>query len=232
MAEESTFAAILRELRLAAGLTQKGLAERARISVQGVSALERGARKVPRSDTVELLASALDVSDEDRRRLRELAVRLSQQHRRGARGSMIRELDKLADLFRSRRIVTLCGPAGTGKTRLAREFVGRVRGFPDGVWFVDLAPVDREELVASSVATALSIDERIDQPLLETLVDALQGNAMLLVLDKCEQVIDSCAVLCERLLQRCAALHVLATSREPLRINGEVVYRIGDAVTS
>ena len=138
-----------------------------------------------------------------------------------------RELDELARFVLSMRAVTLCGPGGIGKTRLAlRVLAGLTDDFPDGVRFIDLGDLRQPDLVVSRVASVIGVDEEPGRPLLETLADALRPRRLLLALDTCEHLIDSCARLCHRLLASSQGLHVLATSREPLRMAGETVWQV------
>jgi predicted ATPase/DNA-binding CsgD family transcriptional regulator len=138
-----------------------------------------------------------------------------------------RELDELRRLTASIRAVTLCGPGGIGKTRLAQRVLAGLAGeFPDGVWFVDLGDLRQPDLVASRVASVIGVDEEPGRPLLDTLADALRPRRLLLALDTCEHLIDSCARLCHRLLAGSPGLHVLATSREPLRMAAETVWQV------
>ncbi|NUR93846.1 MAG: ATPase, partial [Kribbellaceae bacterium] len=115
------------------------------------------------------------------------------------------------------RLVTLVGPGGMGKTRLAAVVAGDVGV---GGVFVDLVPV-REGQVARAVASALEVAKRPPQTLEDVMVEQLQYERLLLVLDNCEQVIDEVAVLVERLLRGCPDLAILATSRERLAVPGE-----------
>ena len=99
-------------------------------------------------------------------------------------------------------------------------------GSGDGVWLVELAPVADDDEVAPTIAATLAIAGQPGRPILETLVDALVPQDVLIVLDNCEQVIGACAKAAEAILQRCPRVHVIATSREPLGIGGEVIYRV------
>jgi predicted ATPase/DNA-binding CsgD family transcriptional regulator len=138
-----------------------------------------------------------------------------------------RELGELHELAVSMRAVTLCGPGGIGKTRLAQRVLAGLDGeFPDGVWFVELGDLRQPDLVVSRVASVIGVDEEPGRALLDTLADALRPRRLLLALDTCEHLIDSCARLCHRLLASSPGLHVLATSREPLRMAAETVWQV------
>jgi predicted ATPase/DNA-binding NarL/FixJ family response regulator len=138
-----------------------------------------------------------------------------------------RELGELRQFARSIRAVTLCGSGGIGKTRLAlRVLAGLTGEFPDGVWFIELGDLRQPELVVSRVASVIGVEEEPGRPLLDTLADALRPRRLLLALDNCEHLIDSCARLCHRLLASSPGLRVLATSREPLRVAAETVWQV------
>jgi predicted ATPase/DNA-binding SARP family transcriptional activator len=125
------------------------------------------------------------------------------------------------------RLVTLIGIGGTGKTRLALAVARAVLGdYPGGVWFVDLAPLRDPALAGAAVATVIGVREGGEQPLLATLIGALRGKRLLLILDNCEHLIDAAAELAERLLSACPDLQVLATSREALRLAGEIAWAV------
>jgi predicted ATPase/DNA-binding SARP family transcriptional activator/DNA-binding CsgD family transcriptional regulator len=138
-----------------------------------------------------------------------------------------REMLEAKRLLPMTRLLTLAGAGGSGKTRLALEVARDLaRLYPDGVWLVELAPLSEEDLVAQEVAGALDVSERPGVQLTDTLVDALLAKEMLLVLDNCEHLIDAAARLAAELLHSCSRLRVLATSREPLGIRGEVVWQV------
>jgi len=135
-----------------------------------------------------------------------------------------RELGQLRRFALAGHAVTLCGPGGIGKTRLALRVLARVADeFPDGVWFIGLGDLRQPELVVPYVASVIGVEEEPGRPLIETLADALRPRRLLLALDNCEHLIDSCARLCHRLLASSPGLRVLATSREPLRVAAETV---------
>jgi predicted ATPase/DNA-binding CsgD family transcriptional regulator len=138
-----------------------------------------------------------------------------------------RDLEELARLLGDVRALTLCGPGGIGKSRLALRLACEVvPGFPDGAWLAELADTPDPGLVPGRVAAVLGIREELDRPLAETLAEALRSRRLLLILDTCEHVVDSCAALVQRLLAACPGLRVIATSREPLRVRGETVWRV------
>jgi predicted ATPase len=124
--------------------------------------------------------------------------------------------------------VTVTGPGGVGKTRLAGQVAKRVAGrFADGVWLVELAPVRDPVLVPAVVAAALGVREQPGLPAAAALARVLARQQLLLVLDNCEHLAGAAAQLCARLLAACDEVRVLATSREPLRVAGEARYRLG-----
>jgi len=125
------------------------------------------------------------------------------------------------------RLATVVGPGGIGKTRLAIEAARRMQDeFPDGVWFVDLSPITDPDLVAHTVAHTLGIEDPSDRPATQALVDALRGRRLLLVLDNCEHVLGTSAAVVGPLLREGRTTRILATSREPLHLTGELVYRV------
>ncbi len=125
------------------------------------------------------------------------------------------------------RLVTLTGAGGCGKTRLALHVAGELLDrFPDGVWLVELAGLSDPGLVPQAVAAVFELREEPGRSLSEALADWLEPRALLLVLDNCEHLVDASARLAEALLERCPRLRILATSREPLRIPGEVSWRV------
>jgi non-specific serine/threonine protein kinase len=136
-------------------------------------------------------------------------------------------LARLDKLLGEVRLVTLTGTGGAGKTRLALEVGARALGrFPDGVWLTDLAGVTDPGLVAVQVMEALGGRQTGDAPVLETLRFRLRSADLLLVLDNCEHLLDGCVQLAHELLASSPGLRVLATSREPLGLPGEVTYLV------
>jgi predicted ATPase/DNA-binding CsgD family transcriptional regulator len=137
------------------------------------------------------------------------------------------ELAAVRALVGGSRLVMLTGAGGAGKTRLALQVAaGLLDGTGDGVWFADLAPLQQPDLVAVTVADVLGVRREPGRLVLDSLVDAVGRRSLLVVLDNCEHLIGACAELADALLRGCPGLALLATSREPLGIEGEFVYRV------
>ncbi|GAC1494610.1 MAG: hypothetical protein NVS1B2_11580 [Vulcanimicrobiaceae bacterium] len=238
------FGTLLRRFRLDSGLSQESLAERAMMSVDGIGALERGIRRVPQRQTLALLIAALNLSDADRDRL-EAAASASQVSRRRRESSEASEdrhnlplaltsflgregeIALLQDRLREHRLVTLAGVGGVGKTRLALEIAHRVRDdFPDGVWLVELAPLVEPALLDARFAAIVGAPSDFEAANDDAWIGQFARKRLLVVFDNCEHVLATVARLTQRLLQRCPHVHVLATSREPLRVAGESVHRL------
>jgi predicted ATPase len=137
-----------------------------------------------------------------------------------------RELAEIRQTLGRTRLLTLTGPGGAGKTRLAFEAAARlVDSYPDGVHVVELASLSRPELVPQTVASVLDVPLPETGPAEVALARQLAERRLLLVLDNCEHLLDACARLAAALLRTCPDVVVLATSREPLRVGGEVTWR-------
>ena len=240
--EESTFGTRLRRLREAASLTQEELAERARLTRNAISALERGERKRPYPHTVRSLADALGLSEEERTTLLAATIRQDGESPT-ARVALLestlpipptplvgREQDSeevTGLLCRAEiRLLTLTGVGGVGKTRLAIEAAREAtRFFPDGVAFVALASLNDPALVVPTVARLLGLREAEDRTPREALHAYLKLKRFLLVLDNFEHVLGRALEVSE-LIEVCPNLTVLVTSRAPLRIRGEQEYPV------
>jgi predicted ATPase/DNA-binding XRE family transcriptional regulator len=229
------FGVLLRQYRLAAGLSQEALAERARLSSDGISALERGHRRTPQRETLALLAGALALSGEQRRDFEAAATRSGRSN--GDESATLpltlssfvgraEELDEIAALVREHRLVTLTGSGGIGKTQMALRVGAAVSETAEGsVRFVALAPVGAS-LVAAAIASAAGVREAPNRPLLESLIAFLKSKTLLLILDNCEHVITETAIVASALLAGTPGIRILATSREPLKAPGERAYRL------
>jgi transcriptional regulator with XRE-family HTH domain len=263
VAEEESFGQLLRRLRRAAGLSQEALADRAGLSSDAVAALERGRRNVPRADTLGRLVAALELSANQRERLasatepntrngttkaqaplpgpshahvpHNLPLPLASFVGRESDIAHLRSL--LRDAAAGPRLLTLHGPGGIGKTRLALQAAravavdaqvpgGDVFVFSDGVWLVELSALDDPRLVNSAVATALGAWESPHAAASSTLAETIGQRQMLVVLDNREHLIDAFAQLADTLLRPCPNLRILATSREVLGIQGESVWPV------
>ena len=134
------------------------------------------------------------------------------------------DVSELAEELASARVLTLIGPGGVGKTRLAMHLAEVCAGrYPDGVWVCDLATIREPALAADAITTALDVQRRQDRTALESLVEVLQARRLLVVFDNCEHLLAPIGQVTETLLRRCPGVSVLATSREPLAVDGEHV---------
>lgn len=250
----SSFGTMLRHGRVAAGLTQEALAERSGLGVRSIQGLERGETQ-PRRDTLRRLSAALQLSAEQfaafaragqpAPRLRHPpspnsgAVGRDRATAPGRRHNLPlqlttfvgreRELGQLTERLHSTRLLTLTGTGGCGKTRLALQVAAVAAAadeYADGVWLVELAALADPGLVDQSVAAAVGVPEAPGQPIRATLLTELGPRQLLLIVDNCEHLIAACAELADAILRICPRVRILATSREPLGIAGEVAWRV------
>jgi len=242
----ASFGELLRQHRLAQGLTQEALAERAGLSAHGILKLERSSTH-PYRETAERLSRALHLTGEAEVRFRAAAQPMPRR-RAGAvtvgaplddharhnlpyhTTSFIGREDDVAKVQQrlgESRLLTITGAGGCGKTRLALE-VGRqiVDQFRDGVWLVDLAPLSEPSLVWHVMARVLGIQEEPARAVADAVAEYLRDRSSLIILDNCEHLVDACAATVDRLLREAASVRVLATSRELLAVPGEATWRV------
>ena len=137
------------------------------------------------------------------------------------------ELKDVIDLLQANRLITLTGPGGCGKTRLAIEAASASLTLrPGGIWFVDLAPVSDPDLVLATAAEAMNLTETHRHGLDAAIIEFLSSGSPLVILDNCEHLIGACSDLVERWLASCPSLTILVTAREPLGIAGEIIRRV------
>ena len=251
LTQEITFGYWLRLKRKALDLTREALAERLGWSAATLRKIEAEERR-PSVEILERLAEIFDIPPAERATfIRFGRGGLGLAPDRGGEaapwsksGAPVRSnipvpptetIGRLAEIVaisenylnKHLRLVTLLGPPGIGKTRLSQE-VGHasISGFPDGVFFVGLAPLNDPSLIAASIIQALGFLEVKNQSPLERLIDGLRQKHLLLILDNVEHLIDAAALLVAELLQDCPDLYILVTSREVLHVPGEWVFPV------
>jgi predicted ATPase/DNA-binding XRE family transcriptional regulator len=229
------FGALLKRYRTASGLTQEALAERACLSARAISDLERGVNRAPRHDTLKLLAAALGLTEHQAALFGAAARPEGRPPSPSVRSlssipipptALIGREEEMGQaltfIARDRvRLLTLTGPSGVGKTRLAIELAADLADrFADGVAFVELSPVRDASLLPSVMAQTLGLQETGAEPIGEQVRACLRDQELLLVLDNFEQIREA-APFVAGLLAGCRNLRALVTSRAPLHVRGE-----------
>jgi predicted ATPase/DNA-binding XRE family transcriptional regulator len=243
-----SFSYWVRRRRKALDLTQEELARRVACSLATIKKIELDERR-PSRLMASRLAECLEVPDADRQTFLRMARAERSPHRLDLSSEPLLQQDERSNLptpvnaLIGRRVeisqvsrllespethlLTLTGPGGVGKTRLALQAAQEVtRKFPGGVWLVELATLSDPGLVVQEVAAVLRVFESSPEPLIEKLIAFLRDRRLLLLLDNCEHLVESCAQLAHALITHCPSLSILATSREPLHITGEAVWPV------
>ena len=249
--EEQSFGHWLRLRRKALDLTQDALADRVGCSVGMVRKIESEERR-PSAQIIERLADIFNIPAQERTAFLRFArgdwrsvpaeiiedapwhvsTKSPRSNLPASISSLVGREQAIADIrnYLSRediRLVTLIGPPGIGKTRLSIETARtELSTFPDGVFFVALAPLDDPSLIALTIVQALGYVETKHVPTRQQLMDGIGGKQMLILLDNCEHLIENVAPLTSDLLSACSQLKILATSREALRVPGEWLYPV------
>lgn len=242
MREEISFGNWLRKQRRALDLSQQAFANQVGCAEVTLRRIEAGTLK-PSKELASILLEKLGIPETERLQWISFARGLS-----GFPNSSIpvskkpitnlpaplttfigreKEQSDVIELITKHRLVTLTGLGGIGKTRLSTKVGEQVlRDYDDGVWFVEFAPVLDPLLVPRTTAIAIGLRDEPQRPVIDMLSDYLTEKQTLIILDNCEHLPGACAQLAEILLRRCSRLKILATSREPLNITGEALYRV------
>ena len=241
-ARPKRFGDLLRAYRLRHGFSQEYLAQKAGVSIEAIGALERGTRRAPYRSTLKQIAGALELDDAETRELDLLASRArARAHAEGPAHRVANnlpallsgllgrsaELAVLREMIAEHRLVSMIGPGGIGKTRVALAVAERLlAGTFEGVWFVDVSPFSETSLLAIAVLSALGLPETPSRMSFQAIVAHLKNKRALLVIDNCEHLMSAVAPFADALLRECSLLHVLATSRQPLGVSGEQIFRL------
>ena len=231
----TAFGVLLKQYRMEAALTQEALAARANLSARVISDLERGINRAPRYDTLNMLTSAMNLSAEQRAALFAAARPVLPKEDTSARPLHVlpfpptaligreQEVAHALSLLRERgvRLLTVTGPSGVGKTRLALEIAHTLRDdFVDGLAWIELVAIRDPTLVPQALAQILGLHEQANRPFSEQACAFLQDKQFLLLLDNFEQVLSAADFVAD-LLANCPHLRMLVTSRAPLHLRAE-----------
>ncbi|HEU0297699.1 MAG TPA: tetratricopeptide repeat protein [Anaerolineales bacterium] len=248
MSKDISFGTWLRQRRRMLDLTQKALADQVGCAEITVRQMEADALK-PSKGLALILLEKLNVPYEEHEAWLRFARGLSDFPDSSAVSFGSKPLTNLpatlstfvgrekesyevTQFLKNNRLVTLTGAGGIGKTRLSIQVAyGLLNDYPNGIWLVDLAPLSDPTLVPTTVLTTLGLIEQGARSPVSILIDFLRTKRVLLILDNCEHLIQACAQLAEISLHACPDLHILATSREALNIDGEKVYLVPSLTT-
>ena len=246
---EVSFGGWLKRRRGGEGWTQGQLAQQLHCSTSALRKFESEERR-PSVDVVKQLAHIFHIPPEEHKsflyfargnwrafaggNVEEVPWRASNTDRQSNLPSSItsfigreKEQDEVVELVKKNRLVMLTGSGGVGKTRLSIKVGERVlENYADGVWLLELASLSDPTLLPQVAATLLGITTQSDIPFTDLLINFLRAKSTLIILDNCEHLLDACAHFVEILLKGCPFLKILATSREPLGITGEAIYRV------
>ena len=248
---EVSFGEWLKRQRGAQGWTQQQLALQINCSISALRKLESEERR-PSAQVIERLAELFNIPKNERKsflafargdwqaisspdgetgeapwRVLHIAPRTNLPAALTSFIGREKEQTEVINLLTKHRLVALVGTGGVGKTRLSLKVGGQVlEEYGDGVWLVELAPLNDPRLVPQTIAFALGITTQSNIPHIELLVNFLRTKTLLLLLDNCEHLLDACAQLTDTLLKNCPDLKILAVSRESLGIIGEAIYQV------
>jgi len=243
MKKELSFGTWLYHQRRALDLTRKALASQVGCAEVTLRRIENGALK-PSKELAYILLEKIGVPESERAQWVQFARGLTEYPEQPPASSPSKSLTNLPSLLTTfigrekaqaeiiqhvnkYRLVTLTGSGGVGKTRLSIQVGNQLSAeYPNGVWLLELASLNDPALLPQTVSQVFGIAAQSDISLIELLINFLRAKTTLLILDNCEHLLDACAQLADTLLKNCPNLKILATSREPLDITGEAVYRV------
>jgi transcriptional regulator with XRE-family HTH domain len=218
----------LRARRRALRLSQTALAAALNVAPNTVARWERGEAQARDANRVRRALDALGGQVSSLEARPPSRARISLPRQLTSFVGRTAEVAEVRRLLTSSRLLTLVGLGGIGKTRLALEYASEADDhFPDGAALVELAPIVDQALVPQVAATALGVQAAVDLTAPQAITEALADEALLVVLDNCEHVVDAAASLANSLLRACPLLRILATSRQPLGVPGEIVWQVG-----
>ena len=234
------FGELLRAHRLRRGFSQAYLAERAGISVEAVGTLERGTRRAPYGSTITLLVAALELGNEEslefeaaasqaRARVQSLAGQRSSSNLPAQFSSFVgrdKDVFEIGRLVADHRLVSVTGAGGIGKTRIAVQVAENLLHEFESASFADFAPVTNVDFIPITLLSVLNVPESPNRKSLDTLIGHLKNKHALLIFDNCEHLVDGAAAAAGMILQHCPLVHIIATSREVLGVDGERVVRV------